>query len=86
MTYVDYDYQIMVTDVTVEQYANFLNEAIASGDVTVGEFEVEAGEVIWHSKKAPAATMKAIPLTATNTKKKSKLAIISICRWKMACA
>ncbi|MBP7964266.1 MAG: SUMF1/EgtB/PvdO family nonheme iron enzyme [Caldilineaceae bacterium] len=40
------EYQIMVTDVTVEQYANFLNEALASGDVSVGDFEVEAGEVI----------------------------------------
>ncbi|MCJ7702897.1 MAG: formylglycine-generating enzyme family protein, partial [Anaerolineales bacterium] len=50
-TYVD-EFQIMITDVTVEQYANFLNEAIASGSVTVGEFEVEAGELIWHSEGA----------------------------------
>ncbi len=42
------EYQIMVTDVTVEQYVNFLNEALASGHVSVGEFEVEAGEVIRH--------------------------------------
>ncbi len=45
MTAVD-EYQIMITDVTVEQYVNFLNEALALGDVSVGEFEVEAGEVI----------------------------------------
>ena len=47
MTDVD-EYQIMVTDVTVGQYADFLNDALASGDVSVGEFEVEAGELIWH--------------------------------------
>lgn len=51
MTYVD-EFQIMVTDVTVEQYANFLNEALASGDVRVGEFEVEAGEIIWLAEGA----------------------------------
>ncbi len=50
ITAVDYDYQIMITDVTVEQYANFLNEALASGDISVGEFEVEAGEVVWHEE------------------------------------
>jgi hypothetical protein len=47
MTMVDYDFQIMVTDVTVEQYATFLNDAMASGDISVGEFELEAGETIW---------------------------------------
>jgi formylglycine-generating enzyme required for sulfatase activity len=47
-TPVDYDYQIMVTDVTVEQYADYLNEALASGDVKIGEFEIEAGEKVWH--------------------------------------
>ena len=47
MTMIDYDYEMMVTDVTVEQYANFLTEAVASGDATVGEFELEAGEAVW---------------------------------------
>jgi formylglycine-generating enzyme required for sulfatase activity len=47
ITMVDYDYQIMVTDVTVDQYATFLNESIASGDISIGEFELEAGETIW---------------------------------------
>lgn len=46
LTYVD-EFEIMVTNVTVEQYANYLNEAIESGDVSIGEFEVEAGEVMW---------------------------------------
>ena len=52
MTMVDYDYQIMVTDVTVEQYATYLNQAIASGDVSIGEFELEAGETIWTEEGA----------------------------------
>jgi formylglycine-generating enzyme required for sulfatase activity len=51
MTYVD-DYQIMITDVTVGQYASFLNEALASGDVRVGDFEVEAGEAVWQEQGA----------------------------------
>ena len=51
MTEVD-DYQIMITDVTVEQYANFLNDALASGKVNVGDFEVEAGEAVWHEEGA----------------------------------
>ena len=44
------EFQIMITDVTVEQYVQFLNDALASGDISVGEFEVEAGEVIWHEE------------------------------------
>jgi len=47
MTMIDYDYQIMVTDVTVEQYANFLTEVVASGEASIGEFELEAGEEVW---------------------------------------
>ena len=51
MTEVD-EYQIMITDVTVEQYTGFLNEALASGDVSVGDFKVEAGELVWHEEGA----------------------------------
>jgi len=47
MTAVDYDYEIMVTDVTNEQYARFLNEALAAGAIEMGEVEVEAGEQVW---------------------------------------
>lgn len=47
ITMVDYDYEIMVTDVTNEQYARFLNEALADGTVNVGEVKVEAGEQVW---------------------------------------
>jgi len=51
-TMVDYDYQVMVTNVTVEQYATFLNQALESGDISVGEFELEAGETIWSEEGA----------------------------------
>lgn len=44
MTQVDHDYEIMVTDVTNEHYARFLNEALADGTINMGEVEVEAGE------------------------------------------
>lgn len=46
------EFEIMVTDVTVAQYADFLNEAIAAGAVRMGEFEVEAGEVTWTKEGA----------------------------------
>ena len=44
MTMVDYDYEIMVTNVTNEQYARYLDEALAAGTIRIGEVEVEAGE------------------------------------------
>ena len=47
LTPVDYDYEIMVTNVTNEQFAAFLNEALAAGAADVGTVEVEAGETIW---------------------------------------
>jgi formylglycine-generating enzyme required for sulfatase activity len=47
MTDVGYDYEIMVTDVTNEQYASFLNAALADGTVSMGEVDVEAGEQVW---------------------------------------
>jgi len=34
---IDYDYEIMVTDVTVAQYVDFLNAALADGTVRIGE-------------------------------------------------
>ncbi len=46
MTMVDYDYEIMVTDVTNEQYARFLNEALAAGKIHLGAIEVEAGGIV----------------------------------------
>ncbi|MDT8305565.1 MAG: SUMF1/EgtB/PvdO family nonheme iron enzyme [Anaerolineae bacterium] len=46
-TLVGYDYEIMVTDVTNAQYATFLNDALASGAISLGAVEVEAGETTW---------------------------------------
>ena len=46
MTVIDYDYEIMITDVTNQQYADFLNEALAAGEIGVGEVEVEFGESV----------------------------------------
>jgi len=46
MTMVDYDYKIMITDVTNQQYADFLNEVLAAGEISIGEIEIEAGEEI----------------------------------------
>jgi formylglycine-generating enzyme required for sulfatase activity len=37
---IDYDYQIMVTDVTVTQYVNYLNSALADGTLRVEEDKV----------------------------------------------
>jgi formylglycine-generating enzyme required for sulfatase activity len=37
-TTIDYDYEMMITDVTVSQYTGYLTEALAKGDVRVGEF------------------------------------------------
>jgi formylglycine-generating enzyme required for sulfatase activity len=47
MTDVDYDYEIMVTHVTNEQYAAYLNDALAAGKISIGAVEVEAGEQVW---------------------------------------
>lgn len=45
-TLVDYDYEIMVTDVTNRQYAEYLNEALAENTVQIGVVEVETGGVV----------------------------------------
>lgn len=37
-TAIDYDYEMMITDVTVSQYTAYLTEALGKGDVKVGEF------------------------------------------------
>ena len=47
LTMVDYDYEMMVTDVTNQQYADFLNKAFEEGSMLkIGAVEMEAGEVI----------------------------------------
>ena len=50
MTDIDYDYEIMITNVTNEQYANYLNDALAAGDISIGDVEIEAGETIWREE------------------------------------
>lgn len=40
----DHTYQIMVTDVTIQQYARYLNEALTAGVISVGEVEVVENE------------------------------------------
>lgn len=37
-TLIDYDYEMMVTDVTVKQYTDYLSAALASGAVKIGRF------------------------------------------------
>lgn len=46
MTMVD-SYEIMVTNVTNQQFAEFLTEALSAGMISVGAVEVEASENIW---------------------------------------
>ncbi len=42
----DYDYQIMITNVTNQRYAEYLNLALADGSLQLGEVEVhEGGEI-----------------------------------------
>ena len=50
ITDIKYDYEVMVTDVTNEQYARFLNQALAAGEVKMGDIEIEAGEQVWVEK------------------------------------
>jgi len=47
ITNVEYDYEMMVTDVTNDQYARFVNAALSDGTIAVGETDVEAGELVW---------------------------------------
>ncbi len=42
----DYEYQIMVTDVTNQQYTNYLNEALTTGEISLGEVDVIEDENI----------------------------------------
>jgi formylglycine-generating enzyme required for sulfatase activity len=53
LTMVAYDYEMMVTPVTNQQYARFLNEALASGELLSLEMlMVEAGEQVWFEEGA----------------------------------
>ena len=50
MTAMDYDYQIMVTDVTNQQYAEYLTAALADGLISISDVDVIENEnvTIWH--------------------------------------
>jgi len=58
---ISYDYEIMVTDVTVAQYVNFLNTAVADGSLTVngnkivGFYPGDAFHGVKHEVEIPAA-------------------------------
>ena len=47
MTEMDYDYQMMITDVTNEQFARFLNEAVGDQSLKIGDVEVQESENIF---------------------------------------
>lgn len=47
ITNIEYDFEVMITDVTNEQYARFLNQALAAGEIIIGDIEIEAGEQVW---------------------------------------
>lgn len=42
------EFEIMVTDVTTEQYAAFLSAAESDGTVSLGMVELQAGEQVWY--------------------------------------
>ncbi len=44
LTEVNGDYEIMVTDVTNQQFARFLNEALADGTINLGDVDVKESE------------------------------------------
>lgn len=46
LTMIEYDYQIMVTDVTNAQYAGYLNAALEAGLISLGDVAIEAGEAV----------------------------------------
>ncbi len=64
----DYDYEIMVTDVTVEQYARFLEDARIAGflkvedDAILGFYPGDEFQGVKHEIEIPAADYVFIPL------------------------
>lgn len=65
---IDYDYEIMVTDVTVAQYAAFLSQALAGGDLeidgelVVGFYPGDEFRAVKHEIKIQAADYGFVPL------------------------
>ncbi len=64
----DYEYEMMVTDVTNTQYARFLNEALAAGDITLsanavlGHYPGDVFHGAHHEIEIPAGDWRLIPL------------------------
>jgi formylglycine-generating enzyme required for sulfatase activity len=65
---IDYEYEIMVTDVTVAQYVDFLNNALSagvisiSGDQVVGFYPGDVFRAVKHEIEIPAADYILVPL------------------------
>lgn len=65
---IDYDYEIMVTDVTVSQYVTFLNGALSEGAVTVrgdavvGYYPGDAFHEVKHELRIEAGEYVLVPL------------------------
>lgn len=65
---IDHSYEIMVTDVTVTQYVDFLNAALAdgtlevNGDQVVGFYPGDAFHGVKHEIEIPAANYVFVPL------------------------
>ena len=76
-TPIDYDYEMMVTDVTVSQYTDYLTAALASGAVKVGQFNGKKAIVgyypgdefrcVKHEEKIEAGDWILVPLTDFTT-------------------
>ncbi len=72
-TRIDYDYEMMVTDVTVSQYSDYLTAALAAGAVKIGQFNGKEAIVgfypgdpfhgVKHEEKIEAGDWIFIPLT-----------------------
>jgi formylglycine-generating enzyme required for sulfatase activity len=57
---IDYDYEIMITDVTVDQYANYLNESLASGKTSIGAIDVNAGYNVADEEEVAPRTVEGV--------------------------
>jgi formylglycine-generating enzyme required for sulfatase activity len=66
---INYDYEIMVTDVTIAQYVNFLNTALkdgtlkADGDKIVGFYQGDVFHGVKHEIEIQAANYIFVPIT-----------------------
>ncbi len=68
-TLVDYDYKVMVTDVTNVQYANYLNQALAEGTIKITDTEITGfypGDIFHgynHEEEISSGEYQHVPLT-----------------------